>query len=74
MESMIPLSDPSVNGHMVDMVQAFHSCTWFSMDRVPGVTRTTKGVQAGTPVADLIFAAAMTVLLRTIRGKIQHHE
>ena len=52
------LVENGMTEHAAELLNNLHVNTWFSVEAVNGVVRTTKGALAGHPLADLIFALA----------------
>lgn len=49
--------------HLAAVLRDMHCFTWFAMEAVPGIGATTRGTQAGMPVADVVFAIAIRRIL-----------
>ena len=60
-------SDPSLVQFLTDIVSAIHRNSWFTVEGVPEVVRTTNGVMAGNALADLLFAFIIKTILKHAR-------
>ena len=60
----------SVSGHHQAVVAAYSSSAWVQIDGIAGVHQPLKGVPAGVPLADIIFAVIANRVTQSIQRQL----
>ena len=59
--------------HLEKLIQDCMTNTFFSIDGVPGVCKTTRGTRPGDPLGDLLFNLIMRLVLHDTHAYVQAH-
>ena len=59
--------------HLEKLIQDCMTNTFFTIDGVPGVCKTTRGTRPGDPLGDLLFNLIMRLVLQDTHSYIQQH-
>ena len=57
------------SGLVKTVVEDAHTCTWFTIQGIEQITRTTQGCRAGDPLADVFFKFCHSIPAHSYRGR-----
>ena len=64
--SVLNWTDAGCSDHALALLRATHSCTWFSVDGIAGISACISGALAGTSLADVIFIISINSVIIVI--------
>lgn len=60
--------------HLLKLVTEMHTCTWFSIEGLPGVGKTKCGVLAGTSMADILFCMGFQTVIQKVKQRLRNDD
>ena len=68
--NIVSWQDSGMTSHLRAVLDDLYCHTWFAMETIAGVAQTSRGTQAGTPIADVLFAVAIGRVFKTVRQEL----